>query len=112
MLVALLAGSFARIARGRSTPTPTRSAPTPPPASTLTNLIAGDPNQIVRDFLAAIQKDSTGLSSLSYLSLELQDAVKSGTSIQDLPGLGAPFTSFNTEVVSRQRTDGATIQAL
>jgi hypothetical protein len=55
---------------------------------------AGDPAQVVSDFLTALQNDPSGKSSLAYLSQDLQTSVQSGNSVSQLLGIETTFRSF------------------
>jgi hypothetical protein len=65
---------------------------------------AGDPAQVVSDFLTALQNDPSGKSSLMYLSQDLQTKVQNDNPLLQFLGLEGAFRSFG--ISGTQIADG------
>jgi hypothetical protein len=89
--------------------------PPPQPTTALTPVTEpaplNDPAQLVRDFLASLQDDPSGKSSLPYLSQALQADVQSGHPLATILGIEDMYPSFAvSSVQTNDAGDRATVE--
>jgi len=75
-------------------------------------LAVTDASSVTLAFLAALEKDPSGASSLQYLSPRLQAVVKGGHSVTSLVGIQNMYTRYHADAaISRGGGRAATVQA-
>ena len=80
--------------------------PTEPPAG------AGDPGEVVNEFLTSLLYDSSGSSSLPYLTARLRQEVAGGRSVLQLLGVDRVYNTYRYTIVNDgRRTGTATVEA-
>jgi hypothetical protein len=110
----MLAGGLFLTACGGTTAQST-APPTPQPTTAVTPATEpaplNDPAQLVRDFLASLQDDPSGKSSLPYLSQALQADVQSGHPLATILGIEDMYPSFGvSSVQTNDAGDRATVE--
>ena len=99
------AATTSAVTSTESTPT-AHKTPTPEPNS----LPVADAANVTLAFLAALEKDPSGKSSLQYLSTRLQGVVESGHSIASIIGVQNMYTHYQAAAaVSRGGGRAATV---
>jgi hypothetical protein len=80
--------------------------PAQPPAG------AGDPGEVVNEFLTSLLYDRSGSSSLIYLTAGLQQEVAGGRSVLDLLGVSSVYGTYSYAIINDgSRTGTALVEA-